>query len=377
MAMPGCSWAGRGRRLLIALALAATAALAAAGDIAVTLDLYHFAGDLSEEQRDALLASPDWKVTASYGPLVSVPGVTASWAKCGFLSLPCLRDDSADVTLTGSAIRRQGTQLRFTLPRYVGVRRFRLSYVGISLQAGGQGSLSELSTYFYVTRKDGVQASPVILQTGTFLLAGALRVAGESFRARHYCPDQQDCWEKADDGRYGFRPWHRFAFYRQGYLFPGQAQPLPPPLPLELANKKIYRAVLHTRQVDGRRIDFVDIAATENREECSSDDLEYQIVYVDGEAIAYSRKAPDPDPAQCRGHYQHIDWGDDGHPLTFGGMRVDWINHGSSVTYFNWKAHCRKVVAGNYGDCNIPPPTPAQEAEIRAEAKRVRGWFLR
>ena len=84
----------------------------------------------------------------------------------------------------------------------------------------------------------------------------------------------------------------------------------------------------------------------------------------------------DPDPVKCRGHYQHIEWGNDGKPLAFGGMQVDWTNHGSSVTYFNWTDNCLTVSEGNHNKCNISPPTPAQEAEIRVEAKRVRGLFL-
>ena len=364
------------RHFLMAVALAVTVPVASAGDVEVALDLYHFAGNLSVEQRDALLASPDWKVQASYSPLASVPGITASWSKCGFLSLPCLRDDGEDIILTGSAIRRQGTELRFSLPRYVGVRRFRLAYVSVSLQLPEQRGQSNLLTYFYINRKDGVKTSPVVLQAGTFLLAGTLSVQGESFQARYDCSDLLDCSAKADNGRYGFPARHRFSFYRQGYLFPDPAQSLGPPLPAELAEMKIYRAVLHTRQEDGHRIDFVDIAATENRDGCSSDDLQYEILYVDGAVIAFSRRMPDPDPAQCRGHYQHIEWGNDGKPLAFGGMQVDWINHGSSVTYFNWRDNCLSVSEGNHNKCNIPPPTAIQEAEIRAEAKRVREWFF-
>lgn len=364
------------RQLIAALLWLATATLAVAdNEIEVALDLYHFAGNLDIEQRDALLASPDWKVSASYSPLVSVPGVTASWAKCGFLQLPCLRDHDEEIVLTGSALRRQGTELRFNLPRYKGVRRFRLSYVNVSLPLKRPDSLSGLSTYFFVTREDGVHVSPVVLEAGAFLLAGTLRMEGEAFRARHFCPDREECWKKIEKGRYEFRPRHRFAFYRLAYLFPDKGRSLQQPLPGELENKKIYRATLSTRQVDGHRIDFVDVSATENRNDCSSDDLQYEILYVDGKPITYSRRMPDPDPGQCRGHYRRIEWGNDGKPITFGGMLVEWINHGSSITYFNWNARCDSVVAGNFSECNIPPPTAVQEAEIKADARRVREWF--
>ena len=62
------AWIGMFRRFLMAVVLAMTVTVASAGDVEVALDLCHFACNLSVEQLDALLASPDWKVQASYGP---------------------------------------------------------------------------------------------------------------------------------------------------------------------------------------------------------------------------------------------------------------------------------------------------------------------
>ena len=376
--------AGSLRRLLLALSLAAggcaASAVLAADEVEVSLDLYHFAGNLDEEGRNALLASPDWKVSASYAPLLKVPGVTASWSRCGFLSLPCLQADSEEVTLTGSTIQRQGTELRFKLPHYRGVRRFRLSTVTISLPLAGSRDESPLETYFFVAGKGdgGAQAAPVVLQANTFFLAGTLRMKGEYFRPRNYCPESGHCWKKADNGRYVFQSSHRYALYRIGMLFPDDKElPLLEPTPGDLRGMKIYRARMLTRVVDGRRIDFVDVSATANREDCSSDDLKYEILYVDGEVIDYTRSAPDPDPGQCRTHFVRMAWGNDGKPITFGYALTEWVNHGSSVTSFSWNAGCSEVVAGNYQDCNGAAPTAAREAEIKADAVRVRRWFVR
>src|SRR6185369_11710954 len=109
--------------LIVLLALSCFCRLALA-DVEVEIDLHNVAGNLSTAQRDALLADPGWRVSASYAPLLSVPGVTASWSRCGFLSLPCLADDSETVSLSGADIRREGTRIGFSLPRYVGIRRF-------------------------------------------------------------------------------------------------------------------------------------------------------------------------------------------------------------------------------------------------------------
>ena len=363
------------RYLTMALMLAAATA-ATASDVEVTLDLYHFTGNLTVEQRDALLASPGWQVKAGYLPVISVPWVTASWSKCGFLSLPCLQDDTEEIALPGSAIHSQGTQLHFSVPLHVGLRRFRLAYINLRLPLPGGYTVPDLSVDIYTNTNDGVSTSPVVLKSGTFLIAGTLRMRGGIFQARYDCPDRQQCWEKTENGRYAFRPSHRFGFYNQSYLFPDPAQPIRQPLPAELAHSTIYDATRHTHQVDGHRIELIDISANESRENCSSNDRQYEILFVDGEAITFSQTFPDPDPTLCCSHHRHIEWGNDGKPLTFGGMRVESTNRGSSVTYFNWNSGCRSVVAGNTSECNTPAPTPTREDEFRSEATRVRKWFL-
>lgn len=369
-------------RILCALGIAAlwgSTCAVAADEVEVVLDLYHVAGNLTGEQRDNLLASPDWKISASYAPSLKIPGVTASWGRCGFLSLPCLQEHSEDIVLTGSAIRRQGTELRFKLPRHVGVGRFRLSYVNVALPRVGLTDESGLEAYFFMEPKDGgVHSAPVIMQAHTFFLAGTLRVVGASFRSRHSCPESGFCWKQVDDGRYLFQPSHRYAQYRIGMLFPGkEALPLLEPLPDDLRGLKIYHATMVSRVVDGRRIDFVDISATANRDDCFSDDLKYEILYVDGQAIDYTRNSFDTDPGRCRGHHVHLTWGNDGKPIAFRRGATDWIDHGSAVTSFSWNAGCSAVIPGNYQDCSAAAPTAGQESEILADAVRVRRWFVR
>ncbi len=347
----------------------------ALADVEVEIDLFHLAGNLTVAQRDELLADPGWSVRATYAPLISVPGVTASWSRCGFLSLPCLADDVETVRLSSAEIRREGTRFRFSLPRYVGIRRFRLAHVGIEMAKNPYDSFKRPETYFYVSDEDGTNRSPVILDGGSFVLAGSLTTTGAQFRQRHGCPDSDTCWGTDAQGAYLFKPQHRFAFYRHGYQFPDKEAMLSQPLPAELKGMKIYRATLKSRQVDGHLVELLDISATENRADCSSDDLQYEILYVDGEAIRYSKRMPDPDPAQCRGHYRRIEWDDAGQPQSYGGMLVEWVNHGSSITYSNWQANCTALVSGNYSRCNSPPPGIALEVEIRGDARRVRAWF--
>lgn len=347
----------------------------ALADVEVEIDLFHLAGNLTVAQRDELLADPGWSVRATYAPLLSVPGVTASWSRCGFLSFPCLADDAETVRLSSAEIHREGTRFRFSLPRYVGIRRFRLAHVGIEMAKTPYDSFKRPETYFFVSDQNGTNRSPVVLDGGSFVLAGSLTTKGAQFRQRHGCPDSDTCWGTNGQGAYLFKPQHRFAFYRHGYQFPDKEATLLRPLPVELKGMKIYRATLKSRQIDGHRVELLDISATENRADCSSDDLQYEILYVDGEAIRYSRRMPDSDPTQCRGHYRQIEWDDARRPVSYGGMLVAWVNHGSSITYTNWAANCTAVESGNYGRCNSPAPDAALEADIRADARRVRAWF--
>lgn len=357
---------------LLALPYCCNQALA---NVEVEIDLYHLAGNLTAAQRDELLADPGWTVRASYAPLFSVPGVTASWSRCGFLSLPCLVDDAETVSLSGAEISREGTRFRFSLPRYVGIRRFRLAHVGIEMAKNPYDSFKRPEIYFFVSDQDGTSRSPVLLDGGGFVLAGSLTMKGAQFRPRYSCPDSENCWSMDAQGAYLFKPKHRFAFYRHGYQFPGKEATLLQPLPAELKGMKIYHATLKSRRIDGHLVELLDISTTENRADCSSDDLQYEILYVDGEAIHYSKRMPDPDPAQCRGHYRQIEWDDAARPLSYGGMVIAWINHGSSTTYLNWDANCTAQEPGNHNRCNGPPPDIALEAEIRADARRVRAWF--
>ena len=223
-----------------------------------------------------------------------------------------------------------------------------------------------------------VKVSPVILNGSTFLLAGTLSMQGETFIASEHCSDDIP-WRTTSiscrdrNGFYGFPSKHRFAFYMDGdtgYNFPDAPTDLRQPLPAELVNIEIHGAHLYTRLVDSHRIDYVDISGTEHRENCG-ESLAYQILYVDGVVVGFSRSMPDPDPAVCSYDQQNIEWGSDGKPISFGGMRT-----GDHLTYFRWADNCQSVTIGNNSNCNVPAPTPAQEAEIRAEAKKVREWFL-
>lgn len=360
---------------LFILVVAQSLSRDAMADVEVEIDLYHLAGNLGSAQRDELLSSPGWTVSASYAPLFSLPGVTASWSRCGFLSLPCLVDDDETLNLSGAEIAREGTRLRFSLPRYVGLRRFRLAHVSIRHLKRPIDSLARLETYFFMDDSNGVSRSPVVLDGGSFMLAGSLSMKGAKFRPRFSCPDNETCWGESQQGAYTFKPKHRFAFYRHGYLFPEKEATLRQPLPDELKGMKIYRATLKSRQIDGHRVELLDLSATENREDCSSDDLQYEIIYVDGEAVRYSRRMPDPDPEQCRGHYRQIEWDDAGRAVSFGGMLAARVNNGSSISYMSWGANCTALVQGNYSQCNTPPPDAALEAEIRNDARRVRTWF--
>jgi len=350
----------------------------ASDQVQFVLDLYHFAGNLSQAQRDALLASPQWRVSASYSPGILIPGITASWERTGFLRIPTLTGDIKTVVLTESEIQRQGTELRFSLPKQMGFPQYQLSSFQISLHLAGYDNEKWLDALFFAVEA-GRSELPALFEASTFFLAGTLKTQGMLFRSQDIAGYG---WQDNENEKFGFWPLHRFAFYRQPFLFqdkPGHFQNEPKsldPLPAELRNMKINRATMRTRLIDGHRIDFVDISATEARVDCSSEYYQYEILYADGMPISYSHRTPDPDPLQCRGHYRDIKWGSDGKPFRFGGSLTEWRNHGSFVTYSNWHDNCRSVVSGNFSDCNAPPPTQDQIAEIVADARRVRGWFV-
>lgn len=350
-------------------------ARSALADVEVEVDLYHVAGNLTVAQRDALLGDPGWQVSAGYAPLLSVPGVTASWSRCGLLNLPCLSDDQETVNLSGKDIRHDGTRLSFRLPGYVGIRRFRLAHVSLTLAKNTYDSIKRLEISFFVYNKDGTDHAPVQLDGGSFILAGSLKTKGVLFRSISYGSVNGDMLSGEDErGGYTFMPKHRFAFYRHPYQYLGKEVTWSS-TPRDFVGTKLYRATLRSVVVDGHRIESIDIAATQMREDCYSDDLEYEIYYVDGEAIRYMRRMPDTDRTQCHGRFRQMEWDDSGRVVSYNTALTSWVNHGSSVAYTNWAANCVKQVSGNFSKCNSPAPGSAIEADIRADARRVRAWF--
>src|SRR5574343_781965 len=320
----------------------------ALADVEVVFDFYHLAGNLSVAQRDALLADPGWQVSASYSPLISVPGVTASWSRCGFLSLPCLQDDHETVNLSGAEIRRDGTRLSFRLPGYVGLRRFRLANVNLRLAKNPYDSIQRPELFILMDPKTSSDQAPVAVDGGSFILAGSLTVKGTPFRVGS--PGSVDgdvVWRQNELGPYVFMPQHRFALYRQPYQFSGKEVSWSA-IPQAFAGMHLYRAILRSVVVDGHRIESVDIAASQERGDCYSNHLDYRILYVDGEAIQYVRTMPDPDLAQCHTYFRRMAWDDAGRVLSYDTSVTNWINHGSSVEYADWSVNCSKQASGNY-----------------------------
>ncbi|MDR2215228.1 MAG: hypothetical protein LBE59_05225 [Nevskiaceae bacterium] len=350
----------------------------AAGNVEVTLDLYSFGGNLSTDQRDALLADPNWTVQARYSPPVKVPGVTASWQTCGLLNLPCLKDRSEQVTLSGRDIRREGTALRFSLPRRVKMLRWRLANVTIELPKTPTEALRPLEASFDLDYDFGSSRIPVFVSGGTFVLAGSLTVPGEKIRAFNSPSDAEIPWRIDARQRYEFMPIHRFAMYQHGYQFDTKSIPLREPLPAELAGLTLYQATLLTREVDGHRVEYAEISADGERQRCGSSGVNYKILYVDGEAISYAHSFAE-DAAPCpRGRFLRIVWANEQQPTAFDATLTLWDGGGTpSVSYQSWNLFCEASGVDGSGACNAPPPGAEIQQQAQADARRVRGWFAR
>ncbi|MDR0787002.1 MAG: hypothetical protein LBG44_03955 [Gemmatimonadota bacterium] len=321
-------------------------------DIDARLDLYSFAGNLDVAQYAALLADPGWTVSGSYAPLVKVPGVTASWKRGGFLNLPYLEADGKTLTLQGDEIRREGTNLRFRLPRHTGFLRYRLTYVTVGLAPNPYDRITPLEVPFAVTSRGSEGRSPVIVNGGSFQLRGSLTVTGAGLKVASIAD-----WGQDAQGRYRFPPMHRFSLYRYGYQFTVRDVKPSEPLPDDLQGRKIYQATLDARDTGGHRIEYIEILSAKGEDDgrIDSDRLNYKILYVDGEPISYTQD-------RGNGQYRKIEWGDDGRPTYFDGPRLN--------TALPWNRFCSST-----GRCDTPEPSAELEADVRADARRVRGWF--
>lgn len=378
---------------LLAIAPLAIWAFPAWGDdrIQITVDLFHFSGNISEQQRADLLASPDWEIRGSYAPSIAIPGITAHWETCGFWSTTCLVDTYEDLYVVPAEIKRQGAQLQFSLPRRLSPL-YKIEDVRIrqpfsrAIDVDMQIHLSD----------DGVETSPVVFEAKTFLLAGTLTMRGGRFTEPFYCPSKY-CWGLSANGQqYTFRPAHRFAYYDKNIIYYDNhvdAQKLPEPLPDELRDKKIYRALMYTMQVDSHRIDYVEVEGRVDGPCHSYRNHEYHILYVDGTPIKYASMIPDADASRCKDHRVEMEWGNDGNVISATGKYFEEINGRSvwsdmstgecttdngysSGRYLDWNVSCAGSDAGSRHTCKTAPPTADKIQQVKSDAQRVRGWFV-
>ncbi len=363
---------------IASLSLASTSAVAS--EITFVLDLYHLAGNLTAQQQSELIASTQWEIVGYYSPTVSIPGVTSSLvARCGFLQMPCIKEDIASVNVPKAEIHHEGNHLRFTLPKRVSWRRFRLDSIDLRLPVDNINRINKLETRIWVLEKgEGAAMRPIGFEGDGFVIGGSVSIEGDMSLGRVDTPQAlEHSRERPTQDGYEFMPMHRYAMSHQGYLFPGETLALPEPLPPELQGLKIFRAYMKSLRDDQHLIEYVDISATQERPDCSSDYLQYDIVFVDGMPVRYMSTNPDEDDKQCRGHYLGVEWDNDNRVMAFNGMTVDYINGGSSVTYDRWHAFCLERATGSMDDCNGAGPSDEQIARVLENARKVRQWFIK
>ena len=363
--------------------------------VQITLDLSHYSGDITEQQRADLLASSDWEISGIYTPSILIPGITAHWETCGLLwSTSCLIGDRKKVYVAPAEIKREGTQMKFSLPMRSSTM-FKIDAVSIRSPLY---KVSKVEIWVNLT-DEGVAASPVFLQGDTFLLAGTLTMQGRLFNAPFSCPDKH-CWGSSNKGQqYTFKPTHRFAYYDDSNIYYKRnikAVNLPKQLPEELHDKEVYHALMYTMQVDSYRIDYVDIAARDNKRCHSYGAHEYHILYVDGIPIKYASMIPDADASLCKDNRVEMAWGNDGNVISAIGKHFEETKHDNEVPvdvyrqpreftidngysagrYLDWNTTCAGGVVGSDQACKTTAPTPEQIRQIQSDAQRVRGWFI-
>ena len=360
------------------------AAMAADDMIEFAMDLHSASGDLSAAQKQDLLAQ-EWRVLALYYPKTTTMGLNSSWSRCGFLSTPCLQSDTENVTLPASAVRREGEVLHFALPKRSPERGFsQLEHVIVRTQLNRERDPFTLEFSAALGAEgEGSAHFPVVLNGGAYLLTGTMHVQGRSFTGMSGCnlslPVECVGWDEAK-GRYTFRTRHPYALYFQIFnpqnVFDLPAKELKKPYPSALAQVDIFRAQMFEQRKEGRHITLINIEGRQSEskgQRCFSNDVVYQILWVDQQLVRYLRRYPDPN--QCVGHVDDLEWGAKGELLMYSGMRVDWVNHGSRVTYFDWNTFCEKIDSTSFQKCNAAPATAAKIAEVRAQAQKVRAWF--
>jgi len=285
----------------LGLLLGLHSGLVQARSLDVQLQIQHIAGPLSAAELQAMLASPQLKVIATFEPRWLIPGVTARLERTlpvGSRLFPILHD----LELSGTALERGPRDLHFRIDEVpTGQRSYRLSQLRIALPLQtAQGSPEVFSISLAdlpepgQARKLGLLASHHGLELGIRLRYRWSNAPAQLTLAAQQCDRHV---QPIDAEHYRFRPRHPFAHLFRELASDVQSDPPRQPrpgqrsyrlsasLPDFLQGWHLQRQHLLQLQRGTHQLERLTLAAERGNHPACQERISYEALFADGQLV--------------------------------------------------------------------------------------------
>jgi hypothetical protein len=367
--------------------LALNAGQVMARDLQIEVEVLHIGGQLPPAELEAMLADPKLSVEAHYQPTRLIEDVTARRERTmpfgsKLFAIP------QEVTVTGAQIERKGRTLRFQLPDVPpGHDQYRLGGMLLVMPvAPGEGRPQPVArvTLYEQPPAEGAVESARFGRYGAFDLGlrvrhrwsdakGAVRVEG---------PKCQPDIHWLGDGRYRFRPRHRFEGMHRALASVAQSDPpsrapagqkslrMREPLPEPIAGWRVSRNHLVQLALGGQTLERLSVYAEQAGAGPCRRTRSYDALYAGGQPVVLSRTVSETDckgPDSSDSRTVETTWAEDGNLARFiasspQGMQ-EWDRFDASAP-----ASCGASAA---------PAIPDEANALKAELSRIRDAFLK
>lgn len=342
--------------------------------LVIELTLPGLSGNIDASQRARLLTSDQTVARARYGPSVAIPGINASIDRCGFLLMPCVRQDSEFRDLPATHVDPEHATLRFAVPLAGPRVGYQLQSVSIQLpfeqMFPREFGLQRLGLSRATRDLRARQVAPVDVGTPTRRLQGSVRLSGAEFHVDGL--HQLDVINFGDGPPYRFKPRHRFAGYATDAV-PGWFQTSPRPALPEIDGAGVIRASLAAAWVDGHWLERIEVLVKRAHLRCRAP--RYQLLTVNGAIVHFVQDEAKVHETGCIERYARMSRDDAGKVIEFHSHEETAQEGAVRALARDWHSLCAVDKTPRSGTCTAPEPTATQIAAVDAAARRVRGWF--
>ena len=344
--------------------------------IEIILDLYHEAGRIKEEERNAIFSPSAWRGVAYYEPIASIPGITMHLTMTGdFIKSPTLRDDEIIVKLKPENFLIDQKKISTTIEKTLRFGLYKLKKVEIDNYEKNKIGMPDiwLSTVSidipdsYVTK-----SRPIALSNAKATFAGSLVIRQfqeQPLKNTNIKSKEALGWlvlvdGVLPDGKFKFLNLNKFSPLKEKFLYENVGKEnivLSANLPRDLIGLNLRNKTMKTIYTEDHQIDFIHISSKIEKENCilGHFDLSYMALYVDKIPVSISIQNVDQSlPDKCIETYSRVEIDDNRETVLHLMLNTDY---GAKTNDYASKSN-REL-------------TSSEIADVLMHAKKMRLWF--